>query len=79
MAPNTPLPLVKVVIGKNPAELGLHNRWHPEIPAVRIGTAPLHWNAPRAMLCVIAASSDLPVDQIPIYVRTIYMFPIHSP
>ena len=36
MAPNTPLPLVKVEIGKSPEELGLHNRWHPEIPAVRI-------------------------------------------
>lgn len=52
MAPNTPLPLVKVEIGKTPAELGLHNRWHPEIPAVRIIFAAFRLYVPPSECCV---------------------------
>ena len=52
MAPNTPLPLVKVEIGKTPDELGLHNRWHPEIPAVRITLAASRQNVTPSECCV---------------------------
>lgn len=38
MAPNTPTPLIKVDPKKKPDELTPvpHNRWHPDIPAVRV-------------------------------------------
>ena len=36
MAPNTPLKLISVDVSKHPSEQPcLHNRWHPDIPAVR--------------------------------------------
>jgi hypothetical protein len=47
MAPRTPVPLISVDIRKRPweQEKPLHNRWHPDIPAV------------RATCCFAAASS----------------------
>lgn len=39
MAPNTPIPLITVDPKKKPweQEKPLHNRWHPDIPAVSTG------------------------------------------
>ena len=58
MAPNTPLPLVKVEIGKSPEELGLHNRWHPEIPAVRASSKKLFPPLRSQLLRTFAVTSS---------------------